>query len=202
MQAKLLRVLENGEVVRVGANDPIRVNVRIISATHCDLERRVGKGEFRADLFYRLGVLRIAIPPLRARQDDVIELAAWCLKNALAEMGVRPGANLRAELQGCASVLQSYHWPGNVRELRNLMQRVALFLSVEPLQALTPAFLNKLAPEMQQAPPLPAFQETQPLAPDVEAVVAQFGGNRAEAAAFLGISRTTLWRRLKSSQPV
>jgi propionate catabolism operon transcriptional regulator len=202
LQTRLLRVLEEKEIVRVGGTRPIPVDVRIITATHCDLEGRVGKGEFRADLFYRLGVLRIAIPPLRERQDDVIELAAWCLKNALAEMGVRPGANLRAELQACASVLQSYHWPGNVRELRNLMQRVALFLSVEPLQALTPAFLNKLAPEMQQATPLPAFHETQPPAPDVEAVLSRFGGNRAEAAAFLGISRTTLWRRLKSSQPM
>jgi propionate catabolism operon transcriptional regulator len=86
-----------------------------------------------------------------------------------------------------------------VRELRNLMQRVALFLSVEPLQALTPAFLTKLAPEMQ-SPLLTASRDLQPPAQDVEAVLAQFSGNRAEAAAFLGISRTTLWRRIKSSQ--
>ncbi len=179
---------------------PIPVDVRIISATPCDLEKRVAKGEFRADLFYRLGVLRIAIPPLHERKDDVIELAEWCLKNALAEMGVRPGANLRAELQACASLLQSYRWPGNVRELRNLMQRVALFLSVEPLQALTPAFLTKLAPEIQQAASLPMDSEASLPAADVAAVLARFGGNRAEAAAFLGISRTTLWRRIKSSQ--
>ncbi len=199
LQTRLLRVLEEKEVVRVGGTRPIPVDVRIISATHCDLEQRVSNGEFRADLFYRLGVLRIAIPPLRERQDDVIELAAWCLKNALAEMGVRPGANLRAELQACASVLQSYHWPGNVRELRNLMQRVALFLSVEPLQALTPAFLTKLAPEMQQVPLVITSRDTALPTPNIEAVLARFDGNRAEAAAFLGISRTTLWRRIKSS---
>jgi propionate catabolism operon transcriptional regulator len=199
LQTRLLRVLEEKEVVRVGGTRPIPVDVRIISATHCDLEQRVSNCEFRADLFYRLGVLRIAIPPLRARQDDVIELAAWCLKNALAEMGVRPGANLRAELQACASVLQSYHWPGNVRELRNLMQRVALFLSVEPLQALTPAFLTKLAPEMQQVPLVITSRDTPLATPNIEAVLARFDGNRAEAAAFLGISRTTLWRRSKSS---
>jgi propionate catabolism operon transcriptional regulator len=132
----------------------------------------------------------------------VIELAAWCLKNALAEMGVRPGANLRAELQACSSVLRSYHWPGNVRELRNLMQRVALFLSVEPLQALTPAFLTKLAPEMQTVPLSPASVDTNQQPVNFASVLARFGGNRAEAAAFLGISRTTLWRRIKSSQPV
>lgn len=200
LQTRLLRVLEEKEVVRVGGTRPIPVDVRIISATHCDLEKRVAKGEFRADLFYRLGVLRIAIPPLHERKDDVIELAEWCLKNALAEMGVRPGANLRAELVACASLLQSYRWPGNVRELRNLMQRVALFLSVEPLQALTPAFLTKLAPEIQQAASLPMDSEASLPAADVAAVLARFGGNRAEAAAFLGISRTTLWRRIKSSQ--
>jgi propionate catabolism operon transcriptional regulator len=140
-------------------------------------------------------------------------LAEWCLKNALAEMSVRPGANLSAELQACASVLQSYQWPGNVRELRNLMQRVALFLSVEPLQALTPAFLLKLAPEI--APSSTAGAATASgavpsdalIAPrtcsdsaEVAAALARFNGNRAEAAAFLGISRTTLWRRIKSSQ--
>jgi propionate catabolism operon transcriptional regulator len=96
-------------------------------------------------------------------------------------------------------VLQSYHWPGNVRELRNLMQRVALFLSVEPLQALTPAFLTKLAPEMQQVPLVITSRDTPLATPNIEAVLARFDGNRAEAAAFLGISRTTLWRRSKSS---
>ena len=201
LQTRLLRVLEEKEVVRVGGTRPIPVDVRIISATHCDLAQRVADGAFRADLFYRLGVLRVGIPPLRERPDDVIPLAEWCLKNALADMSVRPGANLRAELQACAALLQSCPWPGNVRELRNLMQRVALFLSAEPLQALTPAFLLKLAPELAHQPPAsgPVAERANNPEADVAEVLARFGGNRAEAAAYLGISRTTLWRRIKSA---
>ena len=199
LQTRLLRVLEEKEVVRVGGTRPVPVDVRIISATHCELEQRVARGEFRADLFYRLGVLRMTIPPLRDRPDDVVSLAEWYLKNALAEMGVRPGANLRAELAACAPMLEAYHWPGNVRELRNMMQRVALFLSAEPLQALTPAFLLKLAPEISHHPPPAVSEQISAAQTDVAAVLARFHGNRAEAAAFLGISRTTLWRRLKSA---
>lgn len=200
LQTRLLRVLEEKEIVRVGGTRPQPVDVRIISATHCDLAQRVAAGAFRADLFYRLGVLRMKIPPLRERHEDVITLAEWCLKNALAEMGVRPGANLRAELQACTTLLQSWAWPGNVRELRNLMQRVALFLSVEPLQALTPALLLKLAPELAPPPavPIERADQTKAAEVDIAAVLARFNGNRAEAAAFLGISRTTLWRRIKS----
>ena len=129
------------------------MDVRIISATHCDLQQHVANHLFRADLFYRLGVLRVQIPALRERSEDIIPLAEWWLKNALAELGARPSVNLNAELQTCANVLNTWHWPGNVRELRNLMQRVALFLSVEPLQALTPSLLVKLAPELAKENP-------------------------------------------------
>jgi propionate catabolism operon transcriptional regulator len=207
LQTRLLRVLEENEVVRVGGTRPVPVEVRIVSATHCDLEERVRAGRFRADLFYRLGVLRLSLPPLRERTDDLVPLAEWCLKHALAAMGVRPHANLHAELLACAPVLQRYDWPGNVRELRNLMQRLALFLAAEPLQALTPAFVQKLAPELAgtddtvasarlNLPTLPALPAAEP---DLLKIMARFDGNRAAAAAYLGISRTTLWRRLKES---
>ena len=200
LQTRLLRVLEEKEIVRVGGTRPIPVDVRIISATHCQLEERVAKNQFRADLFYRLGVLRIRIPALRDRSDDVIPLSEWWLKNALAELGARASVNLHAELQTCASILTAWHWPGNVRELRNLMQRIALFLSVEPLQALTPSLLIKLAPELRNdnSTQIPiAINET---GFDIENILQRFDGNRALAAAHLGISRTTLWRRLKSGQ--
>lgn len=201
LQTRLLRVLEEREVVRVGGTRPVPIDVRVVSATHCDLSERVAEGRFRADLFYRLGVLRMAIPPLRKRKEDIALLAEWFLKNALAEMGVRPHANLHAECLACAPTLEAWHWPGNVRELRNLMQRVALFLAVEPLQALTPAFLLSAAPEMGgSAPLLPAIPSSTmaPADEDVHHVLARFNGNRAEAAAHLGISRTTLWRRLRT----
>src|SRR5438445_673368 len=88
--------------VRVGGTRPIPVDVRIISATHCDLDTRVREGRFRADLFYRLGVLRLTLPPLRDRSEDLVPLAEWCLKNALAALGARPHANLQAEVLACA----------------------------------------------------------------------------------------------------
>ena len=120
----------------------------MISATHCDLEARVREGRFRADLYYRLAVLRIALPPLRERRGDLAALAEWSLKNALAALGARPHPNLHAEIGACAPLFERYDWPGNVRELRNLMQRLALYLAAEPLQALTPTFVLAVAPEL------------------------------------------------------
>jgi propionate catabolism operon transcriptional regulator len=203
LQTRLLRVLEEREVVRVGGTRPIAVNVRVISATHCDLEQRVREGRFRADLFYRLAVLRLALSPLRERPDDIVALAEWSLKNALAALGARPHPNLHAEISACAPLLEAYAWPGNVRELRNLAERLALFLAAEPLQALTPAFVHGVAPELGRPGPartlaaLPALPAPPPPRESVEQVLARFGGRRDEAAAYLGISRTTLWRKLK-----
>ena len=201
LQTRLLRVLEEREVVRVGGTRPVAVNVRVISATHCDLEARVREGRFRADLFYRLAVLRLSLPTLRARQSDVAALAEWSLKHALAALGARPHPNLHAEMGACADLLQRYGWPGNVRELRNLTQRLALFLAAEPLQALTPAFMLSVAPELARGTG-PANEEAPKEAEEsVEQVLARFGGRRDEAAAHLGISRTTLWRKLRKYSP-
>jgi propionate catabolism operon transcriptional regulator len=207
LQTRLLRVLEEREVMRVGGTRPVPIDVRVISATHCDLDARVREGRFRADLFYRLAVLRLVLPPLRERRADIAGLAEWSLKNAMAALDARPHPNLAAEIAACAPLLQAYAWPGNVRELRNLMERLALFLAAEPLQALTPAFLLAVAPELGRVLPSPAAAVLQvPPAPAVLAspqesvaeVLARFGGQREAAARHLGISRTTLWRRLKS----
>lgn len=207
LQTRLLRVLEEREVVRVGGTRPIPVNVRIVSATHCDLDSRVKDGRFRADLFYRLSVLRMTLPPLRERPEDLVPLAEWCLKHALAAMDIRPHANLHAEILRCMPLLAAYQWPGNVRELRNLMERLALFLAAEPLQALTPNLMLRIAPELQAAAAAPASEttipqsETSSITPlSIEEVMTRFAGNRAAAADYLGISRTTLWRKLKESR--
>jgi len=205
LQTRLLRVLEEREVVRVGGSRPIPVDVRIISATHCDLEQRIREGSFRADLFYRLAVLRLTLTPLRERPEDLIALAEWCLKKALAALGARVHPNLHAELLACAPLLSAYAWPGNVREVRNLMERLALFLAAEPLQALSPGFVLSVAPEFIRA----STSSTQAIAPlassaapqvaeSIAQVLARFNGNREAAAQYLGISRTTLWRKLKN----
>ncbi|NMM28719.1 MAG: propionate catabolism operon regulatory protein PrpR [Glaciimonas sp.] len=207
LQTRLLRVLEEREIVRVGSTRPIPVDVRIISATHCDLEQRIREGRFRADLFYRLAVLRLTLPPLRERGEDLVALAVWCLKNALAALGARPHPNLQAEINACGGLLQNYDWPGNVRELRNLMERLALFLAAEPLQAISPGFVLRVAPELLQASdsaiagPAPVLE--QPAMTQVENIyqtLARFNGNRAAAAKHLGISRTTLWRRTQTGE--
>jgi propionate catabolism operon transcriptional regulator len=203
LQTRLLRVLEEREINRVGSMRPIPVDVRIISATHCDLESRVKEGKFRADLYFRLAVLRLHLPPLRQRPDDLLPLAVWCLKHALAAMGARPHANLHAEIASCNCLLQAYDWPGNVRELRNLMERLALFLAAEPLQALTPAFVAKILPELHKQQPgaevsgSPASTGDLAAPESLELVMEKFKHNREAAADYLGISRTTLWRRLK-----
>jgi propionate catabolism operon transcriptional regulator len=184
--------------MRVGGTRPVPIEVRVISATHCDLEARVREGRFRADLFYRLAVLRLSLPPLRERTADIVPLAEWSLKHALAALDTRPHPNLHAEIAACAPLLENYGWPGNVRELRNLMERLALFLAGEPLQALTPSFLLSIAPELGKQGVLPALPAgTESLAE----VLARFGGQRDAAARHLGISRTTLWRRLKTENP-
>ena len=211
LQTRLLRVLEQREVMRVGGSRVIAVDVRIISATHGNLEQRMLQGAFRRDLFYRLAVLCMSLPPLRDRPADCMELAVWCLTNALAALDVRVPADLDAQVGGCAALLEGYAWPGNVRQLRNLMERAALFLAAEPLQALTPGLLSRIAPELvgdesitslpisAEEPPSPAIGLVQDESETLAAVVARFAGDRNAAAHHLGISRTTLWRRLRES---
>ena len=215
LQTRLLRVLEEREIVRVGGVRPVAVDVRIVSATHCDLEARIREGKFRSDLFYRLAVLRLQLPPLRERHADIMPLAEWSLKHALAAMGARPHPNLHAEISSCTGLFETYPWPGNVREMRNMMERLALFLAAEPLQALSPAFVSKILPELSdrittnettKAIHLPSGQNDQlpgmraANQETLEEIMQRFGYQRDAVAAHLGISRTTLWRKLKQLQ--
>ncbi len=194
LQTRLLRMLEEKEVTRVGGHQPVPVDVRVISATHCNLEEDMQQGQFRRDLFYRLSILRLQLPPLRERVADILPLAESFLKMSLAALSVPFSAALRQELETCQILLLLYDWPGNIRELRNMMERLALFLSVEPTPDLTPQFLQLLLPELARKSaktPIPGLLTAQQ-------ALEKFNGDKTAAANYLGISRTTFWRRLKS----
>ena len=120
-QTRLLRVLQSGEVTTVGGSKPVRVNVRIIAATNKDLSQLIEDNRFRQDLYYRLNVVPIALPPLRERREDVVLLARHFLDRAAQD-----GLPRKALAEDAAQLLMAYHWPGNVRELQNLMQRLAV----------------------------------------------------------------------------
>ncbi len=194
LQTRLLRVLEEKEVTRVGGHQPVPVDVRVISATHCNLEEDMQQGRFRRDLFYRLSILRLQLPPLRERVADILPLAESFLKVSLAALSAPFSAALRQGLQASETVLVHYDWPGNIRELRNMMERLALFLSVEPTPDLTPQFLQLLLPELaRESSKTPAPRLLTP-----QQALEKFNGDKTAAANYLGISRTTFWRRLKS----
>jgi two-component system response regulator HydG len=190
-QAKLLRVLQESELRPVGEDRPVAVDVRIIAATHRNLEQCVREGTFREDLLYRLKVVQLTLPPLRERSQDIEALAAHFLR----EFGRRYGAGpfvLSAELR---ARLCSYRWPGNVRELAN---------AIESLVALSPPHeldVSLLPGDGESAePPARASLDTRLAAYErgllVEAIDAA-DGNRTEAAKLLGIGRATLYEKLK-----
>lgn len=194
LQTRLLRVLEEKEVTRVGGHQPVPVDVRVISATHCNLEEDMQQGQFRRDLFYRLSILRLQLPPLRERVADILPLAESFLKVSLAALSAPFAAALRQGLQASETMLVHYDCPGNIRELRNMMERLALFLSVESTPDLTPQFLQLLLPELARESaktPIPGLLTAQQ-------ALEKFNGDKTAAANYLGISRTTFWRRLKS----
>jgi len=198
VQLKLLRVIEQREIERVGDSAPIRVDVRLLCATHRDLKAMVEQGRFRADLYFRLAVFPLRVPPLREHVEDLPLIAdAWMEKHAAAG-GERP-AGISA---GALERLQAYSWPGNVRELQNVLEFAALRAGGGMIEEchLPEEVLRAVRARPPAAPPLSPSRErtTTPLERDrVLAVLEEAGGNRAEAARRLGISRVTLWKRLK-----
>jgi two-component system, NtrC family, response regulator AtoC len=140
LQAKLLRVLQEREFERVGGNRTIKVNVRVLATTNRDLQKSVENQEFRQDLYYRLNVFPIVVPPLRKRKDDLRELAQGFLSRIARRSGASPPILTPASLE----VLRTYEWPGNVRELQNVMERAVIL--TEPGQEITPQFLEPMFP--------------------------------------------------------
>jgi len=214
MQAKLLRVLQEGEITPVGDTRPQKVDVRVLSATNRDLAAAVTAKTFRADLYYRLAVFPIQLPPLRDRREDVPLLASRFLAISSRSSGKRMGGIDTEALDA----LVRFHWPGNVRQLQNEIER-AVALAAEG-QTIAPALLwaavagssEVSAAPISAADGLPAkghLAESQPLAmarANFEAryirnVLAQTGGNVAQAARLLGISRVALHKRIKQTPP-
>ncbi len=209
LQTRLLRVLAGGEFFRVGGRELIRVDVRVVAATHQDLEAKVRAGSFRADLLHRLDVVRLRLPPLRERRDDVPRLAERFLKLAAERFDLPP----RRFDRGALERLLAHDWPGNVRELENLCWRVA---ALAPAEVVTRADLGDAlgaAPAGRDdwvsllkdwargqlaagQPGLHAKARERMDRALLEAALEHSGGRRAEAAALLGVGRNTLTRKL------
>jgi two-component system response regulator HydG len=204
-QIKLLRVLEDGQITRVGANEPVKVNVRMVAATNADLKEMVAKGSFRKDLFYRLNVVNVVLPPLRERRIDIPLLLDHFLKEMVARHA-KPVSGFSKAAQGA---LIAYDWPGNIRQLRNTVERAVVvdldgLLDVDDLSEDIPL----LHPDRVEAGWVSAggFGSDgligKPL-DDVEKFYIQkmlelTEGNREEAAHKLGIGARTLYRKIKA----
>jgi DNA-binding NtrC family response regulator len=193
-QVKLLRVLQEREVIPVGATEPVPVDVRIIAATNRDLDEEIRRGGFRSDLFYRLNVITLHLPPLRERPDDVPILAQHFVEKFAASRGREP---LRFH-EDTLAALQAYDWPGNVRELENALERAAvLSAGSEILPAALPARITERAPQ-------PLVSASLPPNPTLEIIERAYihwvlhaeGGNKTRAAEVLGIDPSTLYRKL------
>jgi DNA-binding NtrC family response regulator len=189
MQVRLLRVLQDGEVRPVGAGRTVHVDTRIIAATNVDLERAVAEQRFRQDLFYRLSVIVIELPPLRERREDIPLLVEQFLRNASARTG-RP-TTIAAE---ALAALAEYRWPGNVRELENTIERLVVFTRGHiALDDLPEALAGKpRLLEEQLFRDLPTLDELERRY--LQHVLQAVGGNRSRAAEALGIDRRTLYR--------
>lgn len=189
LQAKLLRFLDSGEFRRVGGNKNLRVDVRVIAATNKDLSAVIKTGAFREDLYYRLNVINIIIPPLRERKEDVAELARHFLAKYAKKL-TKPVTDFTSEAM---ELLSAYRWPGNVRELENVIERAVIVcedgaigaedLSISSYDAVADMSVNPSLEEMEKNYILRVLKEA--------------GGNQSKASQLLGIDRKTLYLKLK-----
>jgi propionate catabolism operon transcriptional regulator len=205
LQSRLLRVLQEREVMKLGSGRATPIDVRVIAATHRDLHALVEQGVFRADLYFRLNLLQIKLPPLRERRGDIPELARHLLGRSATKYGL-PATAAERVLEFLAPLFEQYAWPGNVRELENLIARAAIYLgdaangAWQDLRDVFPEFGRMHAPSVAAVsngnvvspPPVAVTRD------DVQRALEQHGGNRAAASRALGIGRTTLWRLMKT----
>ena len=189
LQAKLLRFLDSGEFRRVGGNKTLRVNVRVIAATNKDLAAVIKTGGFREDLYYRLNVINVTMPPLRERKEDIVELSRYFQKKYAKKLS-KSVTDFTAE---ALELLSGYRWPGNVRELENVIERAVIVceaatigaedISISSYEAVAGMSVNPSLEEMEKAYILRVLKET--------------GNNQSRASQLLGIDRKTLYLKLK-----
>jgi DNA-binding NtrC family response regulator len=193
LQVKLLRALQEREIVPVGATQSVDIDVRIIAATNRDLDQEIRRGSFRSDLYYRLNVIALHLPPLRDREDDIALLAEHFLRR-LAE---DTGQDIRLS-EAALSALQGYDWPGNVRELENALERAAILTKGATIP------VDALPARIVEPAPAPLISDRPAANPTLELVERAYilwvlqaeGGNKARAAEVLGIDPSTLYRKL------
>lgn len=192
LQAKLLRVLETGEYIKVGDTKPTKIDVRIVSATNRNLKEKIANSNFREDLYFRLSVFHLHLPPLRERREDIPELAAAFLKFFAAKMGKQ----VKGFAADCQAWMQSYAWPGNVRELRNVIERALIIcddyitLDDMPLDFRSSTLSGSAADGDD-------FELAEAEHRHIQRVLQYTKGNKAEAARLLKIGLTTLYRKIE-----
>ena len=196
MQSKLLRVLENGEIVRVGANEPIRVNVRVISATHTDLAQRVEEHRFRQDLYFRIKGVTIRVPPLRERREDIPVL----IEHFITQANEKQDTKIKGISADAQRLLMAYPWPGNIRQLRQVIDSMVVMAAGDKLA------VDDVPDEILRRPEQDAGAQLGQLAGIsleqaekelIRNTLKMVGGNREQAASILGIGQRTLYRKIK-----
>jgi len=198
VQPKFLRFLEQGEILPVGETRPTRVDVRVVAATNADLEQRVTEGRFREDLFYRLSVIRIHVPPLRDRREEIPHLSTFFLREASERLG-KPDVRLSAE---ALDLFDTFTWPGNVRQLRNEVQRAVAMTA--PGGVITPDLLSPVFAGTTETAPSPRRARNVTLAAAVErleremieGVLQRSSGNVSQTARMLGLTRRGLYLKM------
>jgi len=192
-QVKLLRVLEEKEIERVGDHQPIAVDVRILSATNKDLERSIAEGRFREDLYFRINVFPLTIPPLLERMEDVPLLVEAFIR----QNNQRSGKTIEGLSPDAMQAILGYHWPGNVRELRNAVEYAFVLC---PAGWIRPEHLPQRVARRGPAPPASAAAPDASFNPARDTLLEalrQTGGNQSQTARLLGVSRVTVWKRIK-----
>ena len=195
LQAKLLRVLESGEFLKLGDNKPIKTDVRIIAATNRDLQKEIQSGNFREDLYYRINIFNITLPALRERTVDIEELANYFL----TVFTTKTNKKIKRISADYLEALKLHSWKGNIRELRNVIERSIILVEGEELtvDSLPNEFQQSTSNSQQSAKPLSAFELASAEKIHIQKVMNYTNGNKTETAKLLNIALTTLYRKLE-----